>query len=339
MRQPHLSRRAVLAGGAVIVALAGCSAPGDVPAPPPRDSPEEALARTLIAEKAKTVALYDTLIAKGGDRLVPFRDRHESHLAELRRRFPKVAAGPAASGAPTAAASPTIGPTAGPTAGPATSPTASRGTSGKVSVARLRSLERKAAALRPSQLSGISPSLAQLVASIGACEAMHALAPVTAPEPAGAGARPGDVDRLRKALAAEHAAVFAYGLLGARTTGSMRARITRAYDSHRDRRDELRKVIIARGGKPAEPAPSYALPSVPSTASAAAGLAAHVESGIVAAYLELVAAAGAETRAYAALVMQEAATRSYSFRPAITTAFPGMPGKATPQRATPTPGG
>lgn len=314
MRQPHLSRRAVLAGGAMVVALAGCS--GDVPPPPARDTPEQALARTLIAEKAKTVALYDTLIAKGGHRLVPFRDRHQAHLAELRRRFPKVSA---PTGPPTATTTPT--------------------TSAKVSTARLRGLERKAAALRPNQLSGISPALAQLVASIGACEAMHALAPVKAPEPARGGAHPGDVDKLRKALAAEHAAVFVYGLLGARTTGSMRARITRAFDTHRDRRDELRELITARGGKPAEPAPSYALPSVPSTASAAARLAAHVETGIVAAYLELVAAADAELRAYAALVMQEAATRSYSFRPAITTAFPGMPGKAAPKQAATTPGG
>ncbi len=95
---------------------------------------------------------------------------------------------------------------------------------------------------------------------------MHALAPVKAPGPARGGTRPGDVDKLRKALAAEHAAVFAYGLLGARTAGSMRVRITRAYDAHRARRDELRGLITALGGKPAEPAPSYALPSVPSTA-------------------------------------------------------------------------
>ncbi len=313
MRQPHLSRRAVLAGGAM-VALAGCS--GDVPPAPPRDSPEQALARTLIAEKAETVALYDTMIAKSGDRLVPFRDRHQAHLAELRRRFPQVAA---PTGSPTAATTPT--------------------TSAKVTTARLRSLERKAAALRPSQLSGISPALAQLIASIGACEAMHALAPVRAPAPAQAGTHPGDTDKLRKALAAEHAAVFAYGLLGARTAGSMRAQITRAYDSHRDRRDQLRRLITAQGGEPVEPAPSYALPSVPSTASAAARLAAHVESGIVAAYLELVAAAGTELRAYAALAMQEAATRSYSFRPAITRAFPGMPGPAAPKRTATTPGG
>lgn len=313
MRQPHLSRRAVLAGGAM-VALAGCSA--DIPPSPPRDSPEQAFARALIAEKAKTVALYDTLIAKGGARLVPFRDRHQAHLAELRRRFPQV-----------------TGPTGSPTA--ATTPT----TSAKVTTARLRSLERKSAALRPSQLAGISPSLAQLVASIGACEAVHALAPVKAPGPARGGTRSGDVDKLRKALAAEHAAVFAYGLLGARTAGSMRVRITRAYDAHRDRRDELRGLITALGGKPAEPAPSYALPSVPSSATAAARLAAHVESGIVAAYLELVAATAAELRTYAALVMQEAATRSYSFRPAITTAFPGMPAPAPPKQTTPTPGG
>ncbi|WP_336211206.1 ferritin-like domain-containing protein [Nonomuraea sp. LPB2021202275-12-8] len=319
MRQPHLSRRAVLAGGAVVVALAGCSSPAVQPPPPAQDSPELVLARRLIAEKEQTIALYSTMIAKGGDRLVPFRARHEAHLAELRRRFPKAT--------PSAAQSATQSATASPTAAP------------KVSLSRLRSLERRAAAQRPRQLSGVSPQLAQLIASIGACEALHSLTPVKAPEPGGDGIDAGDVDKLRKALAAEHAAVFAYGLIGARTTGPLRARITGAFDAHRDRRDELRELITARGGKPSEPEPSYALPFVPSTAQAASRLAAHVESGITAAYLELVAAAGAELREYAAVAMQEAATRSYSFRPAITTAFPGMPAPATPKPATPTPGG
>lgn len=74
----------------------------------------------------------------------------------------------------------------------------------------------------------------------------------------------GDVERLGKALAGEHAAVFAYGLIGARTTGALRARATRAFDAHRARRDQLRGFISGRGGKPAEPEASYSLPVVPS---------------------------------------------------------------------------
>ncbi|MFC7588780.1 hypothetical protein ACFQYP_37585 [Nonomuraea antimicrobica] len=43
-------------------------------------------------------------------------------------------------------------------------------------MARLRDLERKAAAQRVRQLDTASPGLAQLIASIGACEAAHVVA-------------------------------------------------------------------------------------------------------------------------------------------------------------------
>ncbi|MEO3788703.1 ferritin-like domain-containing protein [Nonomuraea sp. B10E15] len=144
----------------------------------------------------------------------------------------------------------------------------------------------------------------------------------------------GDIEKLRRALTAEHAALFAYGLLGARTSGSLRDRMTAAFKAHRASRDQLRGYIISRGGKPAEPDASYALPFVPSDAAQAAKLAVHLESGVTAAYLELAAAQDDALRRYAALAMQEAVTRSYAFRPAQPSAFPGMP---APPPATPSP--
>ncbi|MGP4094810.1 ferritin-like domain-containing protein [Nonomuraea sp. KM90] len=140
----------------------------------------------------------------------------------------------------------------------------------------------------------------------------------------------GDVEKLRKALAAEHAALFAYGLLGARTSGSLRDKVSAAFDAHRARRDQLRSYITTRGGKPAEPDASYMLPFFPSDATLAAKLAVHLETGVTAAYLELAAAEEAALRRYAALAMQEAVARSYSFRPAQPAAFPGMPVAAAP---------
>ncbi|MGW0809388.1 ferritin-like domain-containing protein [Nonomuraea sp. NPDC002799] len=146
-----------------------------------------------------------------------------------------------------------------------------------------------------------------------------------------------DVEKLRKALAAEHAAVFAYGLLGARTSGSLRARMTSAFDAHRARRDQLRTYITARGGRPAEPDASYALPFFPANAALATKLAVHLETGVTAAYLELAAAQDTTLRRYAALAMQEAVTRSWSLQPAQPTAFPGMPVVAAQPAATPSP--
>lgn len=136
---------------------------------------------------------------------------------------------------------------------------------------------------------------------------------------------PADVEKLRGALAAEHAVLYAYGLLGARTSGSLRDKMSAAFDAHRARRDQLRTLITARGGRPVEADPSYALPFFPSDQALATKLAVRLEAGVTAAYLELAAAQDSDLRRYAALAMQEAVTRSYAFRPAQPPAFPGMP--------------
>ncbi|NRQ33631.1 hypothetical protein HII36_17495 [Nonomuraea sp. NN258] len=154
MRQRHLSRRAMLVGGAA--ALTACGGTPEPPPPPAKDSAEVVLLKSLIAEKERTIALYAAVMADGGERLAPFKAHHEAHLAELRKYVPQ-----AASAAPTPAT-------------PAASATSS--TAPKPSLARLRDAERKAAAARPKQLAAASPGLAQLIASIGACEAGHALA-------------------------------------------------------------------------------------------------------------------------------------------------------------------
>ena len=80
----------------------------------------------------------------------------------------------------------------------------------------------------PPLAAGVPPSLAQLLASIRACEAAHAAlldrrgATVTA---AGRRARPGTAGNaaLQDALAAENAAIFGYGVAGAYLTGRQRA--------------------------------------------------------------------------------------------------------------------
>ncbi|SDL89022.1 ferritin-like domain-containing protein [Nonomuraea jiangxiensis] len=138
-----------------------------------------------------------------------------------------------------------------------------------------------------------------------------------------------DVEKLRKALAAEHAALYAYGLLGARTSGPLRDRMTAAFEAHRAGRDRLRAYITAHGGRPVEPDASYELPFFPGNATQAVRLAVQLETGVTAAYLELAAARDASLRRYAALAMQDAVTRSYDFRPAQPAAFPGMPVAAT----------
>lgn len=157
MRPRSFSRRAVLAGGAV-AALSGCgSTGGPRPSPTPApENPEHVLLRGLIADKERTIAVYSALITGGDAELVPFRERHQAHLNELRKRLPASAASPAASVTPSASGSAT------PAAG--------------MSLSRLRDAERRSASQRTRQIAGVSPALAQLIASIGACEAAHAVA-------------------------------------------------------------------------------------------------------------------------------------------------------------------
>ncbi|MEU8324895.1 hypothetical protein AB0C33_41595 [Nonomuraea sp. NPDC048881] len=165
MRPRHLSRRAVLAGGAA--ALTACSASGPAgPATPAPDSPETVLLRQVVADKERTVALYSALIAGGADSLEPFRARHQAHLAELRKYLP---AGPPPASPPVS--SPAVSAPASPGAAPSATPSKSP----KPTLSRLRDVERRAAAQRPRQLAGLSPGVAQLLASIGACEAVHAV--------------------------------------------------------------------------------------------------------------------------------------------------------------------
>ncbi|MER6514474.1 hypothetical protein ABT158_47200 [Nonomuraea sp. NPDC001636] len=165
MRPRHLSRRAVLAGGAA--ALTACSASGPAgPATPAPDSPETVLLRQVVADKERTVALYTALIAGGADSLEPFRARHQAHLAELRKYLP---AGPPPASPPVS--SPAVSAPASPGASPGATPSKSP----KPTLSRLRDAERRAAAQRPRQLAGLSPGVAQLLASIGACEAVHAV--------------------------------------------------------------------------------------------------------------------------------------------------------------------
>lgn len=71
------------------------------------------------------------------------------------------------------------------------------------------------------------------------------------------------VDALQSTLADEHAALYTYGVLGARTSQSsspmLYAALTAAYRQHRARRDQLRVMIVEAGGVPIVAEPAYEL--------------------------------------------------------------------------------
>ncbi|MEN3537666.1 ferritin-like domain-containing protein [Microbispora sp. ZYX-F-249] len=131
-------------------------------------------------------------------------------------------------------------------------------------------------------------------------------------------------DVLGRVLSAEHAAVFAYGVIGGKTSGALLRRAMAGFDAHRARRDQLRALITQRGGTPAEPGPTYRLPFEVRKPADAVRLAVLVEQRMITAYLELAAEPDPALRRIAALTAQECATRAYGWQPKIGDPFPGM---------------
>lgn len=131
------------------------------------------------------------------------------------------------------------------------------------------------------------------------------------------------LDAVQAALAAEHAAVYGYGVVGALIGDDRESEATAAYDAHRARRDALARTVRDLGGKPAAAAAAYALPfPVPDTA-AAVRLAAVLEDRVAGVYSDLVRAAEGPLRQEAAGALREAAVRAVRWR-GSGVAFPGL---------------
>ena len=156
LRSADPTRRAVLGGSAaVLAAVTGCTSVGRAAAPPP--GPDVSLLDGAIQSEAGLIALYAAVIAAHqglSDRLKPLHDHHTRHLDVLKRHY--------VPGTTTGTTTPA----------PQATATAPRGEAR--ALAALMSAERKAAAARSGEVRRATPGLAQLLASIGACEAGHA---------------------------------------------------------------------------------------------------------------------------------------------------------------------
>jgi hypothetical protein len=144
-----------------LLAVTGCQGVGALAAPP-RAAPDVAVLRAVIAAEELMIARYDIVITRSARLaagLRPLRAEHRLHLAELRSRLivppgSQAAARPAHSRP--AAARPGRGPAA--------------------AISFLQGAERASAASLLGHLAAVSPSLAQLMASIAASEATHVAA-------------------------------------------------------------------------------------------------------------------------------------------------------------------
>jgi hypothetical protein len=129
---------------------------------------------------------------------------------------------------------------------------------------------------------------------------------------------------LQGALAAEHAAVYGYGVVGAMLAGPEQADAHADWTAHQIARDTLAAMLTGLGATPVAASPAYRLPFAVTSAKSAAKLAATLEEGVTRAYLALVAVSNPALRSFAAQSMQTAANRALAWS-GTTTAFPGMP--------------
>jgi hypothetical protein len=131
------------------------------------------------------------------------------------------------------------------------------------------------------------------------------------------------VAALQNALAAEHAAVYGYGVAGAQLAGTGQSDARADWTAHRVARDNLTTMLSQLGATPVAASPAYRLPFPVTSPQAAARLAATLEEGVTRAYLALVAVSNPALRTFAAQAMQTSANRALAWS-GTTRAFPGM---------------
>ncbi|MFF8833561.1 DUF4439 domain-containing protein [Streptomyces sp. NPDC015131] len=131
------------------------------------------------------------------------------------------------------------------------------------------------------------------------------------------------LEAAQAALAAEHAAVYGYGVVGGRVGDDRTAEAAAAHAAHRARRDAMARAVRDLGGKPAASAAAYALPFPVPDAPAAVRLAAELEDRVAGVYSDLVRSSGGALRREAASALREAAVRAVRWR-GSGVAFPGL---------------
>jgi hypothetical protein len=138
---------------------------------------------------------------------------------------------------------------------------------------------------------------------------------------------------LSAALAAEHAAVWGYGVVGAALGGDAQGSAADSEAAHRDVRDQVIALLDGRKADVVGAQGAYALPFPVLSAVDAAALAAALEDGVAAAWVRVLdQAAERTTRELAVGVLSAAEVRAVGWRVAagktpVTRALPGLPDK------------
>jgi Domain of unknown function (DUF4439) len=132
------------------------------------------------------------------------------------------------------------------------------------------------------------------------------------------------LDALQEVLAGEHAAVYAYGIVGAQLAGSPDQKTARqAYNLHLARRDHIATVILQAHGVPVGPLVGYDVGGPVTSKAQARALAARVEAATAGPYADLVTATTGGERGSAAGWLVDAAVRTVRWG-GKAVAFPGL---------------
>lgn len=310
-----VTRRALLTGVAAVT-VAGCHGrpSADRSAPPHLSAADVAAAAAAATAEAALLDAVDTAVSAGGPgaaRWAATRADHAAHLAAL-----TASAGVEAATPPPSAGEPVA-------------------------------LERAGlAALSAAAVGATSAGVVTVLAAVAAAHRadLTTTTPIVVPASGGA---VGDGDEpstgtaqsartasaLASALAAEHQAVYGYGLVGARLVGRPRRLALVALDAHETRRDEIAALISSTGRTPAAAAPAYVAPFPISRPIDALRLAARLESSVAGSAWDLAAAAGAGSaaRRLAVAALTDAAARGSQWRalghlPRLLP-LPGRPGQ------------
>ncbi|HEY5032687.1 MAG TPA: ferritin-like domain-containing protein [Actinomycetes bacterium] len=132
------------------------------------------------------------------------------------------------------------------------------------------------------------------------------------------------LEALQAVMAAEHAAVYAYGVVGARLNGTpYEGAAAAGYNAHRARRAAISLLVTRAGAQPTPAAVAYQLGSPVTTSTQARALAAQVERRLEAVYVQLVGAAPADARRAPAAWLADAAVRTAAWSGHVDD-FPGL---------------
>jgi hypothetical protein len=141
----------------------------------------------------------------------------------------------------------------------------------------------------------------------------------------------GEAEALNAALAAEHAAVWGYGVVGAALPADRRDLAAASEEAHRSARDGLVLLLAEQGVEPVSAQGAYELPFPVLEEADAAELAVTLEDGVAAAYVRVLAeAAEPATREVAVAALGTTEVRAVAWRARagqtqVTNPFPGLP--------------